>query len=285
MKTVIVDSQILGGVQRCACRTNYMFNLDLRLPDKSVYLERGSLIHHFMAEMYKLRLASGNKLDFESCAGGAWNSTKAYAATTKLEDHDINNLFKSLEQYVDLYKFEPMEVLLVENPFAINLYESEEDDLRIVYVGVTDLVARTVGNDEFKVYDHKSQSRRSDFLLLDDQFEGYCTAAETNILWVNVVGLQKSVPVAEKMRRVPLSYPPEVLNRWKKHAVYWIKQYMVYHMNNEWPENHQGCDKFNTCEFYRLCTSVNDISRAWSIQTDYIVADKWDPTKVLNHRE
>lgn len=284
MKTVIVDSQILSSTQRCAQRTNYMFNLDLRLPDKSVYLERGGLIHFFLAEMYKARLESGNKKDFETCANDVWSSTKAYAGTTKLEDHDINNVFKSLEQYVELYRFEPMEVALVENPFAIVLYESEEDDLRIVYVGVTDLIA-SVMSGEFKVYDHKSQSRRSDFLLLDDQFEGYCTAAETNILWVNVVGLQKSIPVAEKMRRVPLSYPTELLARWKKHAIYWIKQYMVYHMNNEWPENHQGCDKFNTCEFYKLCISANDTARAWKIQTEYTVSEKWDPTKVLNHRE
>lgn len=284
MRTVIVDSQILSAVQRCAQRTDYMFNLDLRLPDKSVYLERGSLIHHFMASGYTYRLKSGNRLDFESCFNQAWPSTKVYAATLKsLEDHDINNVFKSLEQYVELYKFEQMEVLLVENPFAIVLYESEEDDLRIVYVGVTDLVTRS--GDQLKVYDHKSQSRRSDFLLLDDQFEGYCTAAETNVLYVNVVGLQKSVPVAEKMRRIPLSYPPYVLEKWKKHATYWIKQYMVYTMNNEWPENHQGCDKFNTCEYYNLCTSASAESRAWKIQTDYIVSEKWDPTKTLNHRE
>lgn len=283
MRTVILDSQILTKIQQCGARTNYTHNLHLRLPEKSDPLQRGSLIHHFMAKMYEYRKDTGNKQDFQTCGNYAIPSVKAYASTLTLEDHEINNVFKCLEQYVELYRYEPMEVLLVENPFAIVLYESEEDDLRIVYVGVTDLIGKTTG--DIKVYDHKSQSRRSDFLLLDDQFEGYCTAAQSNVLYVNVVGLQKSIEPKEKMRRVPLSYPQLVLDRWKKHVIYWVKQYLVYTMNNEWPENHTSCNKFQLCEYYMLCTAVTDEARAWKIQSEYNVGEPWDPTKVLNHRE
>lgn len=284
MRTVIIDSQILTKIQQCAARTNYTHNLHLRLPEKSAALQRGSLIHNFLGGMYEGRMKSGNKADFLSCANAALPISKAYAATLSLPDHDINNVFKSLEQYVELYKFEPMEVLIVEAPFAFTLYESEEEDLRIVYVGITDLIAKD-RDSEPKVYDHKSQSRKSDFLVLDDQFEGYSVAASTNVLYVNVVGLQVSVPVAEKMRRVPLSYPATLLERWKKHVVYWVKQYLVYTDNNEWPENHTSCNKFQLCEYYMLCTSVTDEARAWKIQTEYTVGEPWDPTKVLANRE
>lgn len=258
--------------------------MDLRTQEVAYSLQRGILIHHFMSAMYGLRKESGNKADLVSCANGALEIVKPSTATLTLPEHDINNVFRSIEQYVELYKFEPIEVLFVEEPFAIELYKSEEENLRIVYVGVIDLIARSLGQEE-KVYDHKSQSRKSDYLLLDDQFEGYATATGKNMLTVNVIGLQTSVDPKEKHRRVPLSYTPFLLERWKNHVIYWVKQYIVYTENNEWPENHQGCNKFNLCEFYGICTSASDAARAWKISSEFMVGEKWDPTKVLEHRE
>lgn len=234
--------------------------------------------------MYRFRKESGNSRDLLSCANDAHEFVKPSTASLTLPESDINNVFRSIGQYVELYKFEPIEVLFVEEPFALNLYESEEEDLRIVYVGVIDLIAKIMGGEQ-KVFDHKSQSRKSDFLLLDDQFEGYVTATKQNMLTVNVIGLQLTVPVDEKMRRVPLSYPQFLLDRWKQHVVYWMKQYLVYSHNNEWPENHQGCDKFNLCEFYGICTSASDAARAWKISSEFTdTNERWDPTKVLENR-
>lgn len=284
MRTVVADSQLVTNLQRCATRTNFYFNNDLRTPEQAHALQRGILIHHFLGHMYRLRKESGNSRDLLSCANDALELTKPETALLTISDVDINNVFKCLEQYVELYKFEPIQVKYVEEPFAIKLYESEEEDLRIVYVGVIDLIAAML-SDEDKVYDHKSQARRSDYLLLDDQFEGYATAAGTNMLTVNVVGLQTSIDPKEKMRRVPLSYTPFLLDRWKQHVIYWIKQYIVYSHNNEWPENHQGCNKFQLCEFYSICTAASDAARAWKMKSELIVGEKWDPTKVLEHRE
>lgn len=285
MRTVTIDSQILTKIQQCGMRTYLTHILNLRTHDKSAGLQRGSLVHHFTSAYYGKRLESDNKLDFLSCANHAIAIAKPYAATLTLEQSDINNVLRSLEQYVEFYKFDPMEVLAVETPFAIKLYESEEEDLRIIYVGVIDLVAKHGSDQEIKIYDHKSQSRKSDYLLLDDQFEGYAKAAETNVIRVDVVGLQSSVPVQEKCRRIPLSYPPYLLERWQKHAIYWVKQYLVYQGHNEWPENHTSCNKFQLCEMYPICTAVGDNARAWKIQTEFQVGEPWDPTKVLNHRE
>lgn len=282
MKSVFIDSQILSNMQRCGARVNFYFNNDLRTFEKPLPLLRGSLIHYFFSEYYGRRLKSDNNLDWPSCANEAWPFTKANASALELPDVDVNNVFRSLEQYVELHQHEPLEVKFVEEPFAFELYKDR--DIQIIYVGVIDLIASIMGSED-KVFDHKSQSRRSEYLLLDDQFEGYCVATEKNNLWVNVIGLQTSLKPEEKFRRAPLSYPPYVLDRWKQHAIYWVKQYFVYDANNEWPENHQGCNKFNLCEFYELCTSASDAARAWKMQTNYLVGEKWDPTKVLEHRE
>lgn len=284
MRTVILDSQLLSNLQRCAARVNFYFNMDLRTPDKPAALQRGELIHTYLAEYYRARMRSNNSLDWESCANEAIKIAKPLTASLTLPDTDINNVFRCLEQYVELRKHEPMEVHFVEEPFALELYKNEDEDLRIVYVGVIDLIATLMGQEQ-KVYDHKSQSRKSDYLILDDQFEGYATAAQVNMLTVNVIGLQTSVKPEEKMRRVPLSYPPYVLEKWKLHVIYWVKQYLVYHEHHEWPENHQGCNKFNLCEFYAVCTSVSDAAKAWKLKSEFIQGEKWDPTKVLNNRE
>lgn len=284
MRTVILDSQLLSNLQRCAARTNMRFNLNLQTPEAGHALQRGTLIHSFFNGYYGHRLATANKAEWIDCVAPGYEKFKVESIKTTLPERDINNLRRSLDQYVELYKFEPMEVLACESPFAIRLFESEEEDLRIVYVGVIDLIAKPTGSD-IKVYDHKSQSRKSDYLLLDDQFEGYCTAAETNILWVNVIGLQETLKPQDKLRRVPLSYPPFVLERWKKHVIYWVKQYLVYTENNEWPENHQGCNKFQLCEYYGVCTAASDAARAWKLQSEFYVGEKWDPTKVLENRE
>lgn len=283
MQTIILDSQILSSLQRCALRTHLYFDLDLRatgdVPDA---LQGGILVHTFFGEYYRLRKDSNNKLDWESCAHGALALAKPFASTLTLPDETVNNVFRSLSQYVELYKHEPMEVKFVEEPFALELYRTE--DLLIVYVGVIDLIADVMERGD-KVYDHKSQKRKSDFLVLDDQFQGYATAAGTNILTVNVIGLQASLKPEDKFRRVPLSFPPYMLEKWKAHAIYWAQQYLVYTKNNEHPENHQGCNKFALCEFYQICTSVSDAAKAWKLKSEYTKAEKWDPTRVLNNRE
>lgn len=284
MRTVILDSQLLSSLQRCAARTNFYFNNDLRVIGTQPALAKGILIHQFFAEYFRRRKNSGNSLDFESCANFAFEFVKPLTASSGLVESDIIAVDRSLNQYVEHYKHEPMEVLFVEEPFALEIYKNEDEDLRIVYVGVIDLIATLQGQEQ-KVFDHKSQSRKSDFLLLDDQFEGYATAAGTNMITVNVIGLQASVPPQEKFRRVPLSYPPYLLERWKQHLIYWVKQYLVYNNNNEWPENHQGCNKFQTCEFYPVCTSASEAARAWKLKTEYVVSEKWDPTKVLERTE
>src|SRR5260221_2045260 len=282
MRTVICDSQLATNIQRCAARVNFYFNMNLREHEVGPSLQKGILVHQFLAEYYRQRKNSGNKLDFLSCGNLALEFAKPLTASLTISEGDINNVFRSLEQYVEMYKFEPMEVLFVEEPFAIELYKNEDEDLRIVYVGVIDLIAKLMGQDQ-KVYDHKSQSRKSEFLLLDDQFEGYTTATNSNTLTVNVIGLQTSVPVDEKMRRIPLSYTPYLLERWKQHIIYWVKQYLVYKDNQGLPENHQGCNKFQLCEYYQICIAASDAARAWKMKAEYIIGEPWDPTAVLSN--
>jgi hypothetical protein len=282
---VLVDSQLFTSIQRCPARTNFYFNNDLRTPEVPASLQRGILAHKYLGAMYQKRKDSGNRLDLLSCANYALDVVKPSTASMTITDSDINNVFRSLEQYVELYQNEDIRVLFVEEPFAIDLYNSEEEDLHIVYVGVIDLIAKMGEHGEEKVYDHKTQSRRSDFMLLDDQFEGYATATNKNMLTVNVIGLQTSIDPKEKMRRIVLSYTPFLLERWKQHVIYWVKQYLVYQHNEEWPENHQGCNKFQLCEFYPICTAASDSARAWKMKSDFTKGEKWDPTKVLEHRE
>lgn len=285
MRTVIVDSQIVSSLQRCAARTNFYFNNNLRTAEKAWTLQKGTFIHEFFAVYYGARLNSDNVLDWPSCAHLAFTAQKPKTAELTIPDVEINNVLRSLEQYVELYKFEPLEVVFVESPFALELFCSEEEDLRIVYVGVVDLGCHIQGS-SLKVFDHKSQSRKSDFLELDDQFQGYATAAKVNNLWVNVIGLQATIAPREKFRRQALSFTPYTLDRWKAHVIYWVKQYMVYHDSKGWPENHQGCNKFNLCEFYQICTAASDTARAWKMQSDYTIEQTpWDPTKILENRE
>jgi hypothetical protein len=282
MQTIVVDSQLLSSIQRCPARTNFYFEKDFRTIEKPLSLVRGTLIHYFFSKYYGARKESDNKLDWESCAQSAWTLTRPESVKLELPDIEINNVFRSLEQYVEFRKHEPMEVKFVEEPFAFELYK--DDTLRIVYVGVIDLIASLMGSED-KLFDHKSQTRRSEYILLDDQFEGYCTATQSNNLWVNVIGLQTSLKPDEKFRRVCLSYPQDLLNRWKTHVIYWVKQYLIYSKNDEWPENHQGCFKFQLCEFYEVCCSATPESKAWKLQNQFLVGDKWDPTSVLEHRE
>jgi hypothetical protein len=287
MRTVILDSQILSGIQKCAAYTNFKFNLHLRQPETPAGIQRGNIVHTFFSGYYNARKESGNTKPFIDCYADGMKPAKAFAATCTIDESDINRVFRALEQYVDHYKWEPMEVLVVESPFALTLYENEEEDLRIVYVGMTDLIAKLDTTGENRVYDHKTQSVKSDFLELDDQFTGYALASETNILYVNVIGLQETVKFTEKSRRIPLSYPDSKKDLWKSHVVYWVKQYLIYAETQEWPENHQGCRNryHQVCEYYEVCNSVTQQAKVWKLANSYIVGEPWDPTKTLENRE
>lgn len=271
----------------CHARYNYGHNMRLALPPslKSESLDSGTLIHIGQERYFKL-LSEGKH--FNDRVNESLLAVRAFAAETNnsnLEDEQLNFIVSTLEQNFDYWRHEDenLEVLEVETPFDFILYEDEF--IRILISGKIDLLVNDHNpgrvNYERLPYDHKSFKR--DFMVprLSNQFITYVVATKSSYLIVNRIGLQKTVPIEQRFKRLPMSYDPLYLESWKKNTIQIIiNHYLTCVKEDFWPMNNTSCFKYNRqCEFYDVCDASGDEAKKFKLESNYIVRELFDKYK------
>ena len=152
----------------------------------------------------------------------------------------------------------------------------EDENMRVVYVSKIDIAIEDRLHGKIPV-DYKTESRRSDPDPKSHQFIGYCWNFGVNHMLVAKIGLQKTLPPAEKYRIYPLSYTDEQINEWKREVVYYAGLLASYYATEYWPRNKTSCFKFNRmCSFAPVCEATpSDRQRIISIY--YEETKPWNP--------
>ena len=293
-RVLAADSQVLNTVMACGRKTKLEFTLNLRPLKKAEALEKGDLMHRMLHPYYYGRIRdprphhlfmANDKFEqvehpyarfigmphkelVDTCS----EIGKLASFDMDLEPEYRNECIKQFREYAFHFADDGWYALEVEQSFVRTLYEDE--DLRIDYEGIVDLVAD--GPMGKIAVDHKTASRREVPSDLSNQFMGYCWALDLPRLIVNRIGFQKTVPAKERFQRIVMNYPEGRIAEWQYWAVYWLKVYAFYMENDVWPPNFTSCDKYSGCIFQPVCTRIPE-AREFTMQTKYKVSEPWSP--------
>lgn len=276
MRNLVLDSQILSGVQSCAFKTNLTFRKNLRPMTKPTYFDDGDLVHEMLASFYRGQIEG---LSYEKRVNRALEEGYQHSAHLDLKGEDVEKMMKVTQEYFEDQELkEDFKVLTVEQPFAFVLGEDEEQDLRVMYVGKIDLVVQTRSG-EVRPWDHKTGGKRVAPHLLSNQFMGYCTALGVNLLDVNKIAFIKD---EDKFRRYTMNYPAGILDRWRANSMWWAKQLDFYNETDTWPQNFTSCDKYSGCEYTDICSAVSIEAMNLTAQRMFKIGEPWDVSKILS---
>ena len=298
---IILDMSKVDLFETCPRRHEYRYNLNRDLPihKRAEALDKGTLAHDGFGVYYSL-LQQGRPYAerLQACLMKI-RENSSDPDNSALEPEDVNILLSAVEGSLDYWRAEDekcLEVLAVEEPFAFVLHE--DDFVRIIISGKIDLlvnyhgIGRNASYDNL-VVDHKTFSRDSPVLRLSNQFICYSSAAESNWLWVNRVGLhdphvKNPKPAEDKFKRIPLSYDPIYIKQWRDNLTKMILQeYLTCVATGYWPMKPTSCLKFNRlCEYYDVCDTSGEENKPLKLESGFVEIQPWDVTaKLVNKKE
>jgi PD-(D/E)XK nuclease superfamily len=284
---ILFDSTILNTLQMCAAKTKFEFEMNLRTLQKAEPLEKGDLLHKILEHYYLQHKEIGARLVLETdlfnkAKQEALEFGERHSMTLSLEQSVIQETMKQTEIYLDHTRMDGWEILAVEEPFIVRLYDDE--DITVNLAGKIDLIINEpqLGS---CVADHKSGSRQETPLRLSNQFTAYSYATDIPIVIVNKIGFQKTVPTEQRMRRYPIRYTEYLINKWKANTVWWAQQYAFFLENDTWPENRTSCDKYGGCIYQSICDAGTLEGRDAMIQNRFVVSEPWDVSSFLEKKK
>jgi len=157
----------------------------------------------------------------------------------------------------------------------------EDDEIRILWKAKLDWIVDT--NNGIFPTDHKTMKQNRDSLSINNQFMGQCRVMDTRKVFINKVGLQKTLKPVDKFKREVVTYSAARLMEWQSYVLpYWCKQLIAYDAQGHYPPNFNSCEsKFGKCDFYEVCESDPDM-RNEVIKLNFYRGDEWNPVNTTN---
>lgn len=281
---ITLDATMLDMFQVCAARFNYRFNLLKEQLEKPQALDKGGLVHAGLEAYYKTLADRETYPSFSSRFERCIEDMKIYALDSDLDREEVSYAIDTTADNIRYWKNtdETLTIEAVEQSFAYELYS--DSTIRLIMIGKIDLIASDLKY-SYLPYDHKTFTRDFPLKRKVNQFLNYSMATGSNIIMVNRVGFQKSLPNEKKFKRIPLSYDPLILEQWKQNVIKWAYLYLECAVTNSWPLNDTSCDKFNRlCEYYDVCDSSGEESKVYKLNTLFRTGEPWDVSKALSRK-
>lgn len=135
----------------------------------------------------------------------------------------------------------------------------EDEDIRIMLKARFDWIVDT--NQGIYPVDHKTMKQNKDTLSINNQFMIQCILMGTKNVFINKVGLQKTLKPEDKFKRVSVSYTAARLLEFQNYILpYYCKQMLAWKEQGHFPPNYNSCEtKYGKCEFYGVCESDPDM--------------------------
>jgi len=240
---VEMDSQVLSAFMACPRE------MELRLirhlvPVKGVSkgIEKGLMAHKGLQVFYELMK---DNVDYSIRRLAAVNAMKEYYPTLdRLEGEDVREVFETFDEYCEYRKNDVFQVVFTERHFRFIAYEDPVLRLRVILTGRIDLGILDYHSPTIIPIDHKSESEHWFYSQLSNQFKIYAIACDTNRLWVNRFGFQKTVKTEKKFKREDLTFDAECLAEFKNEVLpYYAKQILIAQNDGYFPPNYNNCIK------------------------------------------
>lgn len=252
-----------------ACPTQYNFSsvrrLELSFGDRKK-LERGKLFHRLLENHYKM--VKEGLLSY----GDIILTTTSLAQKLYIDGEYPLDLVEECtfqyQEYCNFYANDGWEILAVEQPFTVTLFEDEKD--KIILEGKQDLIVKNHGI----IYpvDHKTTERKERVSPLANQPFSYVFVDNAFVFIRNEIGFQKSKGISERMTRHVLSYPQELIDEWKGETIIKGLRIIKSIEDGRFDKYYNSC-KF--CAYKPICESTPD-AREHTIEEKYRVRKEFD---------
>jgi hypothetical protein len=179
-----------------------------------------------------------------------------------------------LGEYFHKYRSDNREIVQLETPLA------EEVEPGTYIAGRVDKIVR--GSYGLVFADYKTTKYMNDFLINPNpQFMTYkfmCEklTGERVSGELDVLGVSKTKPLAELLRREPFDYTDYQMTEWRKSVTALIKLVGQYRSAEFWPQTWRCRPFFRDCSFMPLCTLPSREPHDRLIEELYEVK-RWDP--------
>ena len=263
------NSHSLSDFQTCEYRYRYSVIDLLSTPDEKYPFQRGSGVAKYLFYWYTARQ---KRYTWDKLKRLEWKlltrmtKDKAFINNEKQED-DTLHIMSRMKGYFEKYRTESYRVIGVEKGFTEVLYENK--NVLFTYSGRPDLVV-DFGEQGIGPIDHKTESRRSDLTLFQNQFLGYCWATKSRFGMINYVGLQKDSKDNEVLRRVFFSFTDEQIEKWREDTIRWYYRIMYSRINKNYLRSWRCDGKYSVCPYYSLCTSSSQNEEKMRVNRDYV---------------
>ena len=285
---VKLDSQILDGMSSCGELYRLAYVENWRPNKRPPALERGGTMHKMLDFYYSQRKEGRGKLeDHAALVQETLVVGRLAMAKTDIDNDDFEDDETVFKNYILRWQYDGWEILEVEQPFSFVLHEDDKPivvggvrylGLIIIYEGIVDLrvVDPKLGQ---IVVDTKTESRKFNPFILNNQFQGYEMAFNVPVV-VNKVGYQKSLPDNERFRRIIHQSGPLLLEEWKQDVVYTVRTAIGWHNDDYFPRNRTSCFKgFSACFYQMVCkeAEAGDGVREHKLTAYFHKEKPWDP--------
>lgn len=273
---IVMDISQYDTFRMCERKYWYRYVLNMVPLTTAKPLDRGTLVH-LACESYYEDLK--NRVNYNDAVTKALSAVRTAGLDTELDVDEILRIIDVMEEYFDHWRVADQNLGIneVEKPILYQLHEAE--DWKFYLSGKIDLVFT---DDKYTQcpMDHKSYDRAYATTRMSNQFKNYVNALNSNYLFVNKIGFQKTLPPHEKFTRVPLSFDHVYLEQWKQNVIRVIDHYVHCLAQEYWPLNETSCDKFNRkCEYFDVCDSSGMEAAEYKLMTNFNKGEPWDVTK------
>jgi hypothetical protein len=274
-KRVITLSANSLNLSACMRKFHYAKLQRMETPEKAPSIDKGSLVHEMAAKYYRAKIQKKELgLNNAEIIDLSVNHGRAKCIEMDISVEDAEMCVNTWKQYCIHYKDDPWIPVHVEEPFSLILHE--DDELRIVFEGRMDLVAKNpLQNNMLLVVDHKTGSRNTTPSGLSNQFMGYCVVMGVKLAILNKIGFQKTLPPAKKFVRHVLSYPKDVLDEWVRWTIWRARFIDACVQDNTFPPDFTKCDEYSGCQYKDVCLAP-PASRQDKLARFFKVSEEFD---------
>lgn len=303
-KNLAIDASMLSTFMSCGRLFDFRYNHNLvSNSGKSNSLECGSLVH-YIKEYYNKNRISGFARNISLAAGFTAGQEYYFGCSDckKLEQNEgcaqhkndpfkgcqntpldsegyligYNYVIKTMEEYFLHYSNDSWVVLEAEVVKSKVLYE--DDEIRVLWKAKIDEVVETPQGIFSLDTKTMKQNRRS--MSNSNQFMGQCCIMGTNLVIIDKVGFQKTLPPKEKFVREIVPYSSGRLLEWQsvilpREAYKLINAYET----GVWDPDFTNCEnKYGYCQFYEHVCSGEPSMREENIRMHFVTGKVWDPS-------
>lgn len=265
-----LNSHSLSYFQRCEQFYQYAVLENLILNEPYYPFDRGALISKIMELWYRARRRNYGIRKLQKLENKLF---KILLKANVIREDDRLQIAGRIMEYFNKYRSESYKIVAVEQGFSKVLYE--DSNVLFIYEGRPDLVVDFGRGMGIGPIDHKTESRKSDIYMFNNQMIGYCWAINSKLGIYNFIGLQKDSKDGDVLRRTTCNFSDSQIEQWRADTIKWYYRILAARQNKKFLRSWNCDGKYGICQYAPICEMASDNGKLIKIKNLYKVGETY----------